>query len=338
LVASQWSLRTLLANILLHPLFNENAPRDGCGPDTPYHLDRILNPWSLAEEDEALQLNSVGDGLHRLNARVMLNATVFALEWAKPSDFPNAVEEGFQKAVGVFVKDGEPGFAGVDFQGLLSWENQNGVCKNQAVESSMYDPNSCFEFCDDQAPGKCWCDEKCITNEDCCEDYEAVCIDGEVPKQPSAKLDWIEHLQAAADLFAKDNPESPLTLRDVAIALKDRLVTMPAIQGGKEAALIAALMGVTSLDEKLSDLPDWPDKLRQYCGVILETPQFMLAGVPPADYLEPPTLVVGNTSYKALCESWAETLLDPKTWTANCGDESVELVPAEPAEDDGDTP
>ncbi|HIA04727.1 MAG TPA: hypothetical protein EYN06_10580 [Myxococcales bacterium] len=334
LVASKWSLKALLSSILLHPLFNENAPNDGCGPDTPYHLDPILNPWSPADEDEELQKNSVGDGLHRLNARVMLRATAFAMHWSPAIAFPNATEESFQKAIGVFVKDGEPGFSGVDFQGLLSWENRNGICENQAIINETSNPKTCLDHCDEQSPGKCWCDDKCNQNEDCCDDYEAICINGEIPPK-NVKQDWIVHLQIAAEKHAVENPETALTMKDVAVALKDRLVNESNIQGGKESALIASLMGIESLDTTLNDIPDWPDKLRRYCGLLLETPHFLLTGVSPADQSNEPVLVVANRSYKKLCETWAPTMANPEKWIVTCEDAAltIETVP-----DDGTSP
>jgi hypothetical protein len=328
LVASQWSVRTLLSSIMLHPLYNENAPRDGCGPDTPYHLEPILNPWSPAEEEEELKKNSTGDGLHRLNARVMLNATAFAMHWGTTPAFPNATEEGYQKAIGVFVKDGEPGFAGVDFQGLLSWESRNGVCENQAISIGDFNPDSCLDYCDEQAPGNCWCDDKCAANEDCCEDYESICINGETSPEQTGKNDWIKLLENAVAAYTGENPDEALTMKDVAVALKDRLITETAIQGGKEAALAASLMDVVSLDVALSEIPDWPAKLRRYCGVLLETPQFLLKGIAPANQFYEPVLVVDDRSYQKLCESWAAIIADPESWSVTCNEDSLTFEPA----------
>lgn len=37
------------------------------------------------------------------------------------------------------------------------------------------DPNSCEEYCGEQAPGGCYCDSECTQYNDCCADFEATC-------------------------------------------------------------------------------------------------------------------------------------------------------------------
>ena len=53
------------------------------------------------------------------------------MDWPGNNTYPNGLDEEFHKAIGVFVKDAEPGFLGVDFQGMLSWESRYGACENQ---------------------------------------------------------------------------------------------------------------------------------------------------------------------------------------------------------------
>jgi serine protease len=43
------------------------------------------------------------------------------------------------------------------------------------------DPNSCVNFCDEQAPGGCWCDDQCVQFGDCCPDKQEVCDGGPNP-------------------------------------------------------------------------------------------------------------------------------------------------------------
>lgn len=138
LVVEQWSLKTLLVDIVTHPLFNENAPIDGCGGDNPYTLPPVFNPWIL-EQPEDERLNSQGDALHRLDARLLIRSVWKALEWPASPSYPGPDDELFQKAIGVFVKDAEPGFDGVDFQGMLSWEGRYGVCEKPASMGSDSD-------------------------------------------------------------------------------------------------------------------------------------------------------------------------------------------------------
>ncbi len=327
-VTEQWSLKTLLLDIVTHPLFNDNAPIDGCGPDTgnPYSLPPVFNPWVIEETIEAEQANSVGDGLHRLNARVLLHSLATSMGWADTPPYPNGKEETFQKAVGVFVKDAEPGFEGVDFQGLLTWEARYGACEAQGVLGA--DPNSCVGNCGGQAPGGCWCDDQCAGFGDCCTDNISVCVDGNVPDDQEA-FDWIKLLEATVTAWPED-AEQPLTVSDVVAALKDRLLTAPDVDP-VEAPLIAALMQLeTGLETPLSEVENWADRLRRVCGVLVETPQFMLAGIAPPDQLTAPALIVGQTSYQQHCEALSSELFDPKQWTVTCEENDLTVIEAEP--------
>ncbi len=128
-IASHFSLKTLLVDILAHPLFNLKAPEEGCGLE-PYELPRVLNPWSNAEKDVSRQLNSPGDGVFALSSRPLRRGFHWAMEWPEYPQYPGGPEQVFQTATGFFLKDGEPGFRGLDFQGRLTWEANFGACKS----------------------------------------------------------------------------------------------------------------------------------------------------------------------------------------------------------------
>ena len=138
LMASSWSLRELLAEILTDPLYNDPAPVEGCGLGDAYSMPAIFNPWTLLDPEEQ-RGNGPGDVLHRHDARLLLTTISAALEWPDPSPFPEDGEEAFQRAVGVFMKDAEPGFDGVDFQGLISFESRFGACANPTEEPDWLD-------------------------------------------------------------------------------------------------------------------------------------------------------------------------------------------------------
>lgn len=128
-VAEHFSLHTLVLDILAHPLFNLKAPEEGCGISA-YEVPRILNPWSIAEQDVNERNNSPGDGVFALSPRVLRRNLHLTLNWPEYPEYPEmGGEEDFQRSIGFFLKDGEPGFRGLDFQGRLSWEEQYGGCK-----------------------------------------------------------------------------------------------------------------------------------------------------------------------------------------------------------------
>ncbi len=111
------------------PIFNAGTP-DRCGAD-PYGIDPIVKAWTTEEEVEAQRGNGPGDLVRRHDARVLLRSVHHALEWSAMPEFDltNAQHE-LQAAIGVFLEDSQPGFDGVDFQGLLSYEDAYGSCRS----------------------------------------------------------------------------------------------------------------------------------------------------------------------------------------------------------------
>ncbi|MDC0749720.1 hypothetical protein [Polyangium mundeleinium] len=129
-IASHFSLKTLLADVLAHPAFNLKAPEEGCGSG-PYEVARILDPWTLSEMDLARRGNSPADGVFAISSRPLRRSLHRAMEWPFINEYPEGTdEEMFQTAIGFFLKDGEPGFRGLDFQGRLSWESMYGACSS----------------------------------------------------------------------------------------------------------------------------------------------------------------------------------------------------------------
>jgi len=336
-VAEGWSLKTLLADIVTHPLYNESAPIDGCGPDHPYLMPMVFNPWTDIEPIENERGNSVGDIVHRHNARIMLSMAQHALNWPKPIAYPEGQDKLFQQSIGIFLKDGEPGFSGVDFQGLLSWEKQFGACKSLAALTFEEGPLSCVGKCGDPG-GKddpCYCDSLCEEYGDCCDNYQALCVD-ELEESPTGGQDWIARMLLTAQKFAPESGEPPTLVRDIAIALKDRLINTPDIIDWKEEALLSSLFGVTSIDTAIGIIPELPTKTRALCGILLQSPQYLLTGLAPADQSTTPRLVVDGDTYQSRCESWAQTILASMKHTVTCSADSMTIVPIQPDENQDD--
>lgn len=222
-VASHFSLRTLVTAILGSPYVNQKAPVDGCGTGA-HVMPAIYDPWTLGEATEELRNNSPADGVAALPPLVLTRAAHSAMEW--PVDeyrmFPQTgADVVFLRGTGVFLKNGEPGFKGLDFQARLVWEARYAPC------------------------------------------------DAGVP-------DFVTGLVADA---------GAATVRDVVVALKDRLVNeasideTPAASGGSgEAEAIEALFGA-SLDDPTSAVADLEGSTRQLCGALLSSPQFLLGGL-----------------------------------------------------------
>lgn len=166
-VASRFSLDALLVAIVTSDYFSRQAPEAACGAG-PYIYPAVYDPWVTADADEARRRNGPGDAIAPVSARTLLSAAYAALEWAPPENdqFPSD-EEGcdqlscsqlgqacgfgsccdtyavtclgqppvndpqelpFLRAIGVFLKSGERGFRGLDFQARLAWEDRFAVC------------------------------------------------------------------------------------------------------------------------------------------------------------------------------------------------------------------
>lgn len=127
-VAAHFSLKTLIFAILAHPAFNLKSPDEGCG-DADYEIPNVFDPWTTSDADLARRGNSPADGVFAVSARPLVRSLHRAMEWPPRPEFPGDDDEtSFQSAVGLFLKDADPGFRGLDFQGRLTWEATYGGC------------------------------------------------------------------------------------------------------------------------------------------------------------------------------------------------------------------
>ncbi len=144
--------------------------------------------------------------------------------------------------------------------------------------------------------------------------------------EPEADPDWIHALVSVATAEG-----AAATVGDAVASLKDRLIQEPAI-AADEAALIEALIA-TPLTGLAAEAPELEQGLRRFCGVLLESPQFMLAGAPgvvPAEAAAP--LIVEGGGFDALCATIASSW-DAAAWTVACADGDLTLTPAAPEND-----
>jgi len=125
-VAQRFSLRRLLADIAAEPMFNPPPPEMGCGD--AYGWPRLLDAWSNHAADPTQRNNGPGDAVSALPARQLRRSLHGALGWPMPVEYPGGEEQTFQLSVGVFLKDAEPGFRGLDFAARLAWEARYGSC------------------------------------------------------------------------------------------------------------------------------------------------------------------------------------------------------------------
>jgi hypothetical protein len=294
-VASNYSLKALLVEIVKSDYFNRLPPEAACGPH-PYTYPNVFDPWTTEDSDEERQGNGPGDAVTAIDARTLLQLTATALEWNAPpgaSRFPDygegcetlscqslgqacgqnqccttfetacqnggllpAEEVPFLRGIGIFLRNSERGFRGLDFQARLAWEDRNGACDRPS-----------------------WQNE-----------------------------DFIDRLAAAA------SADSTATVRDAVAALKDRLIGEPAITEGEEAAALTAVLG--DLDGAGSTVT--ATALREVCGALVGSPQFLLQGIAGRGG-DRPKLTPANASYDAVCADLAATGIGVAGRVVTCG-------------------
>ncbi|CAN5918585.1 hypothetical protein BH11MYX3_BH11MYX3_25180 [soil metagenome] len=168
---SGYSLKALLAAIVSGDYYNRQAPDAGCGP-SPYTYPNVFDPWVTSDADEERRKNGPGDAVTSIDPRTLVTATSAALDWGPPpfasrfADYGEGCtntttcarlmqlcgqgqcctasmacqmgapipydEVGFQRGVGMFLRNSERGFRGLDFQARLAWEDRYGSCARPA--------------------------------------------------------------------------------------------------------------------------------------------------------------------------------------------------------------
>jgi hypothetical protein len=162
-----YSLDELLVAIVTSDYFSRLPPEAGCGPG-PYTYPAVFDPWVIDDADEQRHGNGPGDAVAAVSPRTLISAAYAGLEWSKAvsEQFPmdeeacegascselgascqfgsccetymvqcqgepptlDPEELGFQRGIGAFIKNGERGFRGLDFQARLAWEDRFGAC------------------------------------------------------------------------------------------------------------------------------------------------------------------------------------------------------------------
>lgn len=314
---SGYSLTALLTAIATSELFTPGA----YSPCFTGSLPALFDPWDKDGQTVSTRTNTVADGIHRLPARTLQNAVATALEWADPWEYPmlaTGTSALVARRLGVFLKPADPGYRGINFQSLLSFEADFGACIDPAASpscplsellSSTTRPLQCAlciaddaDICawDDRCCDASWragCPTGCTDEEDLGFDFKThppVPVRSDTPGDG----DFVDRLSRAAE---KDG----VTVRDALSALSDRLLGTTWIGDADDEADLATLLG-TSLDAPYGQ--NMEAGLRRACGVWLMSPAFQLGGLGRTAPLGPSRWTLPETDFTSVCERYAEGL------------------------------
>jgi hypothetical protein len=143
---------------------------------------------------------------------------------------------------------------------------------------------------------------------------------GTCAKPDAMATDWIDRLMAEIPNFDAAHPAAPALIEDVARTVKDWLVNYSKLDGPvvdgttiNERQAVEAVFG-TAFTTVASTVPDLATKTRNYCGMLLQSPQFMLVGLEPplgpGPGPRPRLRVCNNTScsFNAICREYSGSI------------------------------
>lgn len=312
-VSNDWSLKSVVRKIMDSNWMGRRAPTISQA-DSAYVLPMLVDPWVEADPVEVPnpaaheKANGQGELVNRYRVNTVLRKIGYALNWDQPKPFPSAggyassygYPSPLDENLGQYLSPGIPGFSGVNFQSLLALESETGLCNKSGRALSA--------------------------------------------------TDWIDKLVTEVQSFNSANPSSPLTVGEVWSILKDRLIQDTTI----EDVLPSALDDVTDAKTEQQALVEFINqglgtnltinssatelnasqlegKLREGCGIIVKTPDFLLSNITPRGYSDnnmpdPPRINIcmegESCGYAASCSQWRSTLNSMGKYTA-CEDRSV---------------
>jgi mono/diheme cytochrome c family protein len=243
-----FSLRGLLSDLLLSEAFNRAAPASLHTP--PYVLPMLPEPFAeVLPGTEVLasdSTNSEGDFVHKHSATGWLQQVHGALGWPEPrlhgydQQYPSSE---LMRRIGRYTQIGREEVDQVSLYTMLVWENEVATCEKPAA----------------------------VLAKDV--DFTVPVLGPDDVLGPAQWEDWIDRLVDEAELTGA-------TWHELAVAIRDRLIADPFPQGN-EMDLVKVLFGGVALEDSPAaggiDANE-EARLRDYCGALLASPEFLLRG------------------------------------------------------------
>lgn len=311
-IAADFSLRALLADILTSPYFNRSPATAGCGSG-PYAMPAIYDPWVISDADAERRGNGAGDAIHPLTTRTAVSAAYEALSWPSSPlhDFP--AESDCDQA---------------SCQELGFYCSQFGACCGEKVL-----------YCDQMQPRPdpvYAADERAFQRatghflKNAERGFRGLDFQARLEWEnrfglcrPPAGLASASYQDFVDELVAVAAAAPSATLRDVVLALKDRVLAEAFVDDTAEKPLLEAMLGA-SLDTPASQVADLEGKVRRVCGALMSSPQFLLSGSARQEADAIPLLTPAELAYQPVCQAVAARgLTDGLTLT--CADGSLTI-------------
>lgn len=271
-VASNWSLKALLSELLLSDMFNRRVPIDG------YDLPMLANPWVAdpGSTDPSLNANSEGDLATRRSVPALLNAVHDALGWPAPTNFPTDAYPGaeLQQNLGRPLDDDWTGFDSVSLQSLWHWERGPGSCEKPTVNAG-------------------WAIEAGLN---------VLLVEAPGDLAPELWNDWV-------DLVLAEASTQSWSVEQLATTLKSRLLMDTSISAAERDGILAVYAQEGSAASAWSDSMDTSAETeaatRRVCSSMLRSPQFMLRALqetgPATAEVSPVCLPGEPCTYEEVC-------------------------------------
>ncbi len=314
-VPRNWSLKSLLIAMLASEHFNRMAPAD-TAQNSGYMLAPYLKPFEVNDPRRPPEAQDGWEPGNPAPQPNLAHTLTHMNNEAGRSRHLNAVSDGIHRysAEGLLNS----------IHGALDWP------ATKVGRSTSTYPNDSLrkgigQFYSDVEPGFNGVSFQSLIR------WEAQL--GRCDK-PTGDTDWIDRV-----VDAVGSAPGAYTRRDLAITLRDWLLgngelssEVPVDQTASEAALLNVLFGGTSSNNVLDasigpgNIGGLAQQLRDYCGVLVETPQFMLAGIADRELGPKPNLRVCNEepcAYRSICDSLKPAVERGLRANLACSDECV---------------
>ncbi len=276
-IANDWSLKRLLGFILSSDYFNRKPPQDGdgkpvpSGGTTPYEMPMFFDPWVERDPREPPMVVANGDPDPDYS------------ELDNPSVHFNAMTEAIhRKSAKALLRSAS---YALDWSLPRRVPNASFPSRDLAVNIGQFEKDSVPGFNSENLSSFMEWETKV-----------ASC-------QSRSPNDWISRVSSRIQTHNVNNANSKITVIQAAVIVKDWLLSNGSMTND-EKQVVAAVMGAGE-NEATDSLENLETSLRDYCGVLIDTPQFKLLGLTSDDIGPAPRLRIcndGPCSYREICE------------------------------------